>query len=204
MDSLPQEMRASVASAQAMRFLLLPLLLFGVVGCGPGSPAEAHARLRAALAAHDSTLLWNALDQATRWSWMATQRAWREAYDITQSVVPEGPERARLLARFEAGATSENARTLFGRMLGPEDWATAQALVTAAGAQVPETPATGETSEIATSAGPLVYRKTRFRGWGFSGLASRAEQLKRSAWGDLDRMRHDAADYERAATRGTR
>jgi len=192
-----------------MKFLLLPLLLLGVVGCGPGrarTPAEAHARLQAALAAHDGTMLWNALDQDTRWSWMAIQRAWREAYDITQSVVPEGPERARLLARFEPGATSENARTLFGRMLAPQDWAAAQALVTAAGAQQPEPPPTGETSTIATPAGALVYRKARnyFWGWGFSGLAARAEQLKRSAYADLERMRSDAADYERAATRGTR
>ena len=192
-----------------MKLSFLPLLLLGVASCGPSrarTPAEAHARLRAALAAHDSTRLWNALDQDTRWSWMTIQRSWREAYDITQSVVPEGPERARLLARFEPGATSENAQTLFGRMLAAEDWAQAQALVTAAGARTPELPPTGETSELATAAGPLVYRKAhnRYWGWGYAGLGARAEQLKRGAFADLERMRRDAADYERAATRGTR
>jgi hypothetical protein len=35
-------------------------------------------------------------------------------------------------------------------------------------------------------------------------LAARAELLKHTANGDLERMRTDAADYERAATRGAR
>jgi hypothetical protein len=192
-----------------MKFLVLPFLVLAVVGCGPSgarTPAEAHARLRAALAAHDGTMLWNALDQDTRWSWMTIQRAWREAYDITQSVVPEGPERARLLARFEPGATSENAKTLFVRMLLPEEWMSSQALIAAAGTRLPELSPAGETSEIATAVGALVYRKAhnRYWGWGFAGLAGRAEQLQRGASADLERMRKDAADYERAATRGAR
>jgi hypothetical protein len=151
-------------------------------------------------------MLWNALDQDTRWSWMTIARAWREAYDITQSVVPEGPERTRLLARFAPGASSENAQTLFAKMLTPEDWTTSQALVSAAGPRLPEPSPSGETSEIATSVGALVYRKahSRFWGWGYSGLAARAYQIRRTASADLDRMRRDAADYERAATRGAR
>jgi hypothetical protein len=191
-----------------MKLLLLPLLLL-VSSCadrGARTPAEAHARLAAALAAHDAASLWDALDQDTRWSWMTIQRAWREAYDITHSVVPEGPERTRLLARFEPGATSEDAKTLFGRMLTPEDWTKSQALLAAAGRQVPPLPPSGETSTLATSAGPLVYRKARDRhwGWGFSGLAAGAERLKRTASADLERMRNDAAAYERAVTRGAR
>ncbi len=137
---------------------------------------------------------------------MAVLRAWREAYDITQSAVPEGPERARLLARFEVAATSEDAQTLFSRTRGPEDWRQAAALLAAAGSQKPELAPSGETGEIATSAGRLVFRKarSRFWGWGYSGLAAQAEQLKRTATADLDRMRSNAADYERAATRGVR
>jgi hypothetical protein len=192
-----------------MKSLLIALLLLATASCrvgGPRTPAEAHARLSTAVAARDSVMLWNALDQDTRWSWMAIQRAWRECYDITQSVVPEGPERTRLLARFEAGATSEDAPSLFGKMLAPEDWGTTQTLLLAAGTRLPETTTLGETSEIATPAGALVYRKPRDRhwGWGFSGFAARAEQLKRTASADLERMRSDAADYERAATRGAR
>ncbi|MBN2575971.1 MAG: hypothetical protein JXP73_15510 [Deltaproteobacteria bacterium] len=192
-----------------MRLALLPFLLLCVGGCRPreaSTPTEAHARLVAALAAHDGTLLWDALDQDTRWSWMTIQRAWRECYDITHSVVPEGPERTRLLARFEPGATSENAKALFARMLSTEDWTRAKALVTAAGSRLPELRLPGESSEIATPVGPLVYRKGRGRsaGWGYAGLAGLADQLKFAASADLERMRRDAADYERAATRGAR
>ena len=193
----------------AMKSLLFAFLALICASCGPGraqTPAEAHARLSAAVAAHDGMNLWNALDQDTRWSWMTVQRAWRECYDITQSAVPEGPERARLLARFEPGATSENAQRLFAKMLTPEDWTATQALLAAAGSRQPELVPSGETSEIATALGSLVYRKAhnRYWGWGYAGLAAHAEQLKRTASGDLERMRTDAADYERAATRGRR
>jgi hypothetical protein len=186
--------------------LLLSLLVLGCGARGARTPAEAHARLAAAARAHDAGLLWTALDQDTHWSWMSIQRAWRECYDITLSAIPEGPERARLLARFEPGATSENAQTLFARMLTPEEWSQVQSLVSAAGTQTPAMPASGQSSELVTSAGPLVYRKAhnRYWGWGFAGLSVRAEQLKRTASADLDRMRSDAADYERAATRGAR
>jgi hypothetical protein len=193
-------------------FILLVLLVLLVLGCAScgvrraHTPAEAYARLSAAVAARDSAMLWNALDQDTRWSWMSIQRAWRECYDITQSAVPEGPDRLRLLTRFEPGATSENAQTLFAKMLAPEDWSPLQALLADAGSRLPELTPSGETSEIATTAGTLVFRKAqnRYWGWGFSGLAGRAEQIKRTASADLERMRSDAADYERAATRGAR
>jgi hypothetical protein len=191
--------------------LLSSILVFTLtcVGCGARgarTPAEAHARLAAAVAARDGALLWNAVDQDTRWSWMTIQRAWREAYDITQSAVPEGAERSRLLARFGPGAMSESARVLFARMLSPEDWTGMQTLLGAAGMRTPETSASGETSEIVTSAGTMVYRKAHDShwGWGFSGLAARAEELKRTAIADLERLRSDAADYESAATRGAR
>jgi hypothetical protein len=192
-----------------MKALLFACLVVSSASCSAGrarTPPEAHARLAAAVAAHDSAMLWNALDQDTRWSWMTVQRAWRECYDITQSTVPEGPERARLLARFEPGAASENAQTLFAKMLTPEEWSTTQALLTAAGGRQPDLEPSGETSTIATAAGTLSYRKAhnRFWGWGYSGFAARAELLKRTANGDLERMRIDAADYERAATRGAR
>jgi len=199
--------RRSIQPPLAMKSLLLAFLALNCASCGARhahTPAEAHARLAVAVAAHDGMKLWNALDQDTRWSWMTVQRAWRECYDITQSAVPEGPERTRLLARFEPGASSENAQTLFAKMLTPEDWAATQALLAAAGSRQPELAPSGETSALDTSAGSLVYRKAHNRhwGWGYAGLAARAEDLKRRASGDLERMRTNAADYERAATRG--
>lgn len=193
----------------AFHALAVVSMLAAVGACAPGrakTPAESHARLSAAVAAHDGNQLWSALDQDTHWSWMAIQRAWRECYDITQSAVPDGPEKTRLVARFEAGAKAENARALFVAMLAPEDWKTAQDLVAAAGTAHPQSDASGETARIDTPKGLLLYRKAhnRYWGWGFSGLADRAEQLKRIASADLERMRTDAADYERAATRGVR
>ncbi len=192
-----------------MKALLFAVFVLGSASCGAGgahTPAEAYARLSAAVTAHDSAKLWNALDQDTHWSWMTIQRAWRECYDITQSAVPEGAERVRLLARFEPGATSENAQALFARMLAPEDWSAAQALLTAAGSRLPVLAPSGKTAEIVTPAGTLLFHQAnnRYWGWGYSGLAARAEQLKRTATADLERMRTDAADYERAATRGVR
>jgi hypothetical protein len=190
-----------------MKARALSFLLLAVAACGSRSattPAQAHARLVAAVSAHDSTLLWNALDQETQWSWMSIQRAWREAYDITQSVVPEGPERTRLLARYEPGATSEDARALFARMLTSAEWTRLQGLVNAAGSKQPTMAATGERSELDTPLGPLLYRKghDKHAGWGYAGLDERAEQVKFAASADLERMRRNAADYERAATRG--
>ena len=117
-----------------MKSIAFPFLAFFMLACvscgarGARTPTQAHARLSAAVAAHDSAMLWSALDQDTRRSWMTIQRAWRECYDITQSAVPEGPERTRLLARFEPGATSENAQTLFLKMLTPEDSAKRDAM----------------------------------------------------------------------------
>jgi hypothetical protein len=192
-----------------MKILLPAILCLSLVACRPrepATPAEAHARLTTAVAAHDGDKLWDAVDLQTRWSWMTIQRAWRESYDITQSVVPEGPERTRLLARFEPGATTENAQALFTKMLTQEDWTKTQALVAAAGSRVPPAADGRTTVELATEAGPLVYRKgdQYHPGWGYAGLADRAEQLKFAASVDLERMRKDAADYERAAARGTR
>jgi hypothetical protein len=192
-----------------MRFVLLPLMLSLSIGCGPrgaSSPAEARARLAEAVAARDSAKLWRAVDQDTRWSWMTIQRAWREAYDITQSAVPEGPDRVRLLARFEPAATSEDAQTLFSKMLLADEWQQTAVLLAAADSRQPELEPSGESAQVVTTKGPLVFRKAhnRYWGWGYAGLAVRAEQIKQTAGADLERMRTNAADYERAATRGAR
>jgi hypothetical protein len=55
-------------------------------------------------------------------------------------------------------------------------------------------------------AGRLLFRKTSKAsfGWGFAGLAAEADALKRTASTDLEALRTNAADYERAAARGLR
>jgi hypothetical protein len=66
--------------------------------------------------------------------------------------------------------------------------------------------ATGGEAEILWPAGRLLFRKTSKTafGWGFAGLAGEAETLKRAASADLEALRTNAADYERAAARSVR
>ena len=187
--------------------LALPLLLLSSCwqrGCK--TPAEAKARLAAAVAARDPTRLWGALDLATQWSWMTIHRAGRESYDITLSNVPEGQQRERMIRRFAPAATSENAAALFAKSLSPELWPSLAAQLAAAGDRAPVVNAAGNQAEIVWPAGRLLFRKTSKAsfGWGFAGLAAEADALKRTASTDLEALRTNAADYERAAARGLR
>jgi hypothetical protein len=183
-------------------------LFSALSGCSRGgskTPTEAKQRLAAAVAAGDPLLLWRALDLDTQWSWMTVQRAGRESYDITLSNLTEGPQRERLIKRFEAAATVEDAPALFARWVTPDIWSRLAAQVAAAGDREPQ-PVAADRAEIALPEGKLAFRKSDHRGfgWGFSGLAEPAEDLKRTASTDLEALRSNAADYERAATRGQR
>ena len=191
--------------------LLVALTSIPVSGCrsitrGCKTPAQAKARLAAAVAARDPAQLWRALDLDTQWSWMTILRAGRESYDITLSNVPEGPQRERLIRRFEAAATSQNVTTLFAQSLAPDTWPALAAQLAAAGDRAPVENALGTEAEIVWPTGRLVFRKaTRPSfGWGFAGLADQANDLKRAASEDLNALRTNAAEYERAATRGLR
>ena len=185
----------------------LPVLLLSACwqrGCK--TPAEAKARLAAAVAARDPARLWGALDLATQWSWMTVLRAGRESYDITLSNLPEGQERERMVRRFAPAATSENAADLFAKSLAADVWPSLAAQLAAAGDRAPVENAAGSEAEIMWPAGRLLFRKTSKPafGWGFAGLASEAEALRRTASADLEALRTNAADYERAAARRVR
>jgi len=173
---------------------------------GSKTPDGAKARLAAAVAARDPAQLWDALDLDTQWSWMTVQRAGRESYDITLSNFPEGQERDRMIRRFEPAATSENAAALFAKSLAAEVWPALAAQMAAAGDRAPVANAAGTEAEIVWPAGRLLFRRTSRPGfgWGFAGLAGEAEALKRAASADLEALRTNAADYERAAARGLR
>ena len=187
--------------------LALPMLLASACWHrGSKTPAEAKARLAAAVAARDPARLWDALDLATQWSWMTILRARRESYDITLSNLPEGQQRERLIRRFQPAATSENAAALFAGSLAAEVWPALAAQLAAAGDRLPVVNATGTEAEIVWPAGRLPFRKTTRPafGWGFAGMDSEAEALQRTASADLEALRTNAADYERAAARGLR
>jgi hypothetical protein len=190
----------------ALLLALPALLLSACWQRGSKTPAEAKARLAAAVAVRDPDRLWGALDLATQWSWMTIHRAGRESYDITLSNVPEGQQRERMIRRFAPAATSENAATLFAKSLAAAVWPNLAAQLAAAGDRAPVENATGNEAEIVLPAGRLPFRKTSQPafGWGFAGLAAEAEALKRAASADLEALRTNAADYERAAARSMR
>ena len=199
--------RSSLSIVFAALLLTSPLFLASACwqrGCK--TPAEAKARLAAAVAARDPARLWGTLDLDTQWSWMTAHRAGRESYDITLSNLPEGQQRERLIRRFAPAATSENAAALFAKSLPPEWWSNLASQLAAAGDRAPVTNAAGSEAEIVWPAGRLVFRKMSKPdfGGGFAGLAAEAETLKRAASADLEALRTNAADYERAAARGLR
>jgi hypothetical protein len=203
--------RAAFTSGYSMtaKILVLGFLFLTLgMGCiqrGAQSPSEAQARLLAAISTRNPQDLWEALDQDTRWSWLSIQRAWREAYDITLSNVPEGRERDRLQARFKIGATTEKADQLFATLLTAQEWEHLVQLAATLNSIQPQLDPSGTFATVQTPHEPVIYRKAhdRFWGWGYSGLAQKAEELKRTAAIDLEMLRKNAADYERAAARGS-
>ena len=172
----------------------------GACARGARSPEEAQQRLAAAVTARDGSALFDALDTDTRWSYMSIHRAHRESYDIILSTFPDD-ERERQLRRFEAGATAESARELFAQSLTSQTWTELAGQV--AIRTPPQLVGAGDQAEVALPDGrKMTFRKGKDRrGWGYSGMAEGAEQLKRRAAADLETIRASAADYERAATR---
>jgi hypothetical protein len=136
---------------------------------------------------------------------MTVRRAHREAYDILLSNLPEGLERDRQLRRFEAGALAENEGALFAKSFPEKSW---NERWDALGKDLPSEASPepdGERAARVTIAGrTLPFRQGEDGGWGFAGLAAEAEEAKRRATADLELVRTNAADLERAATRAGR
>jgi hypothetical protein len=183
--------------------------VLGVAACQHGgkTPEEAYQRLLTAVEARNGGLLYDALDLGTRWSWMSVQRAHREAYDIVLSNYPPGAERDRSLHRFQAGAQAESPRQLFAGDVGadPQVWSELTQDLAAIGSS-PRLAVDGPLAVASRDGRTLVFRKgtDRHWGWGYAGLADKAEQTKRRAMADLDLVRTSATDYERAAARASR
>jgi hypothetical protein len=164
------------------------------------TPAEAYQRFSAAVTARDGGALFDALDQPTRWAWMSIQKFHREAYDIVLSNYPEGPERERESHRFQGGATATSARELFRAEIAPGVLPMLAPLV-ATDAKVENPSPDGHAAAVLASGGRVPFARGEDGGWGFSGLAKDAEDLKSRSYHDLEVVRASAADYERAATR---
>lgn len=194
-------LRAVRLRSAALLWLLLALGGAGSAGCQSRAktPAEAWTRFAAAVTARDPQRLYAALDLDTRWSLMSVRRAQREAYDILLSNLPEGPARERQLRRFEAGALADSEAGLFATRLTPARWDELGQDLTGAGP--PES--AGERDAKVTSKTGRSWKLHRGDdgGWGFAGFGAEAEEEKRRASADLDLVRANAADYERAAAR---
>jgi hypothetical protein len=170
-------------------------------GCNKAkTPAEAYKRLAAAVNAGDGGALFDALDQETRWNWMSIQKFHREAYDIVLSNYPEGEIRERETRRFERAATATSARDLFIKDAAPTVLPMLRPLVLA-DAPIEAGPTPDEAAAVLASGARVELRRDKNGGWGYAGLAKRAEEDKNRAWHDLELVRASAADFERAAAR---
>ena len=191
------------------RILIGALWVSGAVSlgsCGKArTPEEAHAKLCKAVAAAAPAALFEALDQQTRWDWMTVQKSHREAYDIILSNYPEGPDRERQLRRFERGAQLGSGRALFVEEAGKPTLGDPK-LREACG------PGTrgerGPDAHHAAAGSPAGARAPLLLGpkdtWGYAALADDAEDRRRRALAEVDQVRLNASDYERAAARSGR
>jgi hypothetical protein len=198
--------RGAARSSVPVRIVVLLCAGLGGVGCAPKSktPAEAYARFSQAVTARDGGALYDALDQSTRWAWMTVQKWHREAYDIVISNYPQGPERDRELHRFEKGATASSARELFKTEMAATVLPQLAKLVVP-GKPAIEVVAPGDIAEVVLPDGGRVrFARGDNGGWGFAGFTPDAEARKNRAYHDLEQVRTNAADYERAAARGAR
>jgi hypothetical protein len=189
----------------AFAVLALPLAAgLALVGCRHRSktPEEAFQRFAAAVHASDGAALFDALDQATRWDLMTIQKYHREAYDIVLSNYPEGPVRDREKGRFEHAATAPSARDLFrtddAPALLPSYQPMAQGIP-----RIEPGPGEGQATAVLDNGQRVPFGRDG-GGWGFAGLAKRAEDDKNRAYHDLEVVRASAADYERAAARAAK
>ena len=169
------------------------------------TPEQAQDRLCQAVAAGDPAALFEALDTQTRWDWMTVQKSHREAYDIILSNYPEGTERDRELRRFERGATLGSGRALFAEEAGGAALADTRLRdACAPGARLENGPDPHHAAIVAASGtrAPLLFGPKET--WGYSALSEDAEDRRRRALADVDQIRLNAADYERAAARAGR
>jgi hypothetical protein len=160
-------------------------------------------RLQKVVRDGDPAGLFDALDQSSRWAWMTVQKSHREAYDIILSNYPEGPERVRDLRRFERGATLGSARDLF-----VEEWG--RTALPKFGKPLPDASrfdvAPDGNSAVATlpDGVRLPFQRGANGSWGYAGYADESQERQNRALHDVDGVRVNAADYERAAARNAR
>ncbi|HXJ19605.1 MAG TPA: hypothetical protein VMT03_05170 [Polyangia bacterium] len=193
------------AGARVAVVLAASAVALSAAGCRHKSktPDEAYQRFADAVKKGDGAALFDALDQATRWDLMTTQKAHREAYDIVLSNYPEGPEREREKRRYEPAATASSARELFRTATAPGLLPMMQAQVTGT-VHFERGASDGQADAITEGGARLPFAIGQDGGWGYAGLAKQVADDKNRAYHDLDVVRASAADYERAAARAAK
>ncbi len=186
------------------RALGLILVLF--LGCSRGakSPDEAYARFAAAVRAKNGISLFAALDLQTQWSWMSLRQMHREALEIILTRYPEGA-REREANRYRQGAEAAGDAEFFAGSLDASIWDDIGKGMPIGG--MPLVTMLNETEATATTPDgrKLLFRlgPKKSAGWGFAGLSEAAESQKRRIANNLETVRASAADFDRAAARGT-
>jgi hypothetical protein len=176
---------------------VLGLTLF--MACKTQTPESAFEDVARAISNNDAKALFESLDVETRWSWMTVQRYHREAFDIVMSNYPQGAERENQLRRLEAGAVAETAADLYAETEGNAQLAELKK-VWPESAQW--TRKGDEASTPDREGNPLVFRLKQGR-WGLARFSAQAELLKKRAASDIDVIKTNATDFERAARRGS-
>jgi hypothetical protein len=146
-------------------------------------------------------LLFEALDQRTRWAWMTVQKSHREAYDIVLSNYPEGELRTRSQRRFERAAELGSGRDVFAEEGAPALLATLRPLLSPAPTPIWNRTPDGESATATLPQATLSFRHGPDESWGYDGAWPDAEDRQKRALSDVDMARASASDFERAAGR---
>lgn|GEM_PF-872772 len=179
----------------------LPALVLGLSvlsACKSRTPEATFESVTTALQNDDAEALFETLALDTRWSWMTIQRYQRESYDIVMSNYPQGVDRETQLRRLEVGAVAQSAAELYANSEGKNQ------LVALKKVWPQSTKWSRKTDEASTpdrEGNPLVFRLNEGR-WGLTKFGEAADLLKKRAASDIDIIKTNATDFERAARRG--
>ena len=185
--------------------LALVALPMAAAGCGHKSktPEEAFQRFATAVQAGDGAALFEALDQQTRWDLMTIQKYHREA-------VRHRAQQLSRRARARPGEGAVRARGHAPPRRRSSSAATRRPALADAGAAGARDsahrarPRRRQATAVVDGGGRVPLLRGESGGWGFAGLAKRAEDDKNRAYNDLEAVRASAADYERAAARAAK
>jgi hypothetical protein len=177
---------------------VLVLCLSILCACKPRSPEATFESVSTALQNDNAEALFETLDLDTRWSWMTVQRYQRESYDIVMSNYPQGAERETQLRRLEFGALAQSAAELYASAEGKQQLAALKKIWP----QSAQWSRKGDEASTPDREGnPLVFRLKEGR-WGLTKFGEEADLLKKRAASDIDVIKTNATDFERAARRG--